>query len=283
MKLDLITPSYAPDFDRCKVLCESVETYVTGIENHFLVVDRQDKELFSQLESKRCSVIVKEDIVPSWLHRLPGSRKWWLSGRTIPVRGWILQQIVKLSVAEWSQADVFMFADSDVFFVRPFDARSTVVNDRVRLFRAPKKAEDYQDRRHNNWDRLAGNLFSLSGDGHCNSDYISQLNTWRRDALLQLLERIQQYTGKPWKQALCNKWDLSEYVLYGVFVDQVLGTSNAGHYLDSSEICNCSWHQNIDGQEALKRFINQTLPDQSAVLVQSNLNVNPDTYSRIFQ
>ena len=196
MKFDLITPSYAPDFDRCKVLCESVETYVTGIENHFLVVDRRDRGLFSQLESKRCSVIVKEEIIPSWLHRLPRSRKWWLSERTIPVRGWILQQIVKLSVAEWSRADVFMFADSDVFFVRPFDARSTVVNDRVRLFRAPKKPEDYQDRRHNNWDHFAGNLLSLSEGKHSNFDYISQLNTWRRDVLLLLLERVEQHTGK---------------------------------------------------------------------------------------
>ncbi len=190
VKFDLITPSYAPDFDRCKVLCESVETYVSGIDNHFLAVDRQDKDLFSQLESKRCSVIVKEDILPSWLHHLPMSRKWWLSERTIPVRGWILQQIVKLSVAEWSRADVFMFADSDMFFVRPFDARSTIVSDRVRFFRSPKKTEDYQDHRHNSWSRFAGNLFSLSGEAHCNFDYISQLNTWRRDVLLQLLERI---------------------------------------------------------------------------------------------
>lgn len=282
MKIDLITPSYAPDFDRCKVLCESIETYVTGIENHFLVVDRQDRELFSPLESTRCSVVVKEEILPSWLHHLPWSRKWWLSERTIPVRGWILQQIVKLSVAEWSQADVFMFADSDVFFVRPFDARSTLKDDRVRLFRTPKKGEDHKDRRHKHWDHHAARLFSLQGNDHCKFDYISQLNTWRRDVLIKLLERIEEGTGMPWKQALCNQLHFSEYVIYGVFVDRVLGTTDAGHYLDWSEICNCSWHQVIDGQQALNRFINRTLPNQSAVLVQSNLNAHPDTYSHMF-
>ena len=68
MKIDLITPSYAPDYDRCRALCESVETYVSGIERHLLIVDYQDLKLFKRLESQRCSVIAKEDILPPWLH-----------------------------------------------------------------------------------------------------------------------------------------------------------------------------------------------------------------------
>ncbi|MDA9981343.1 DUF6492 family protein [Gammaproteobacteria bacterium] len=279
MKIDLITPSYAPDYDRCRALCESMETYVSGIERHLLIVDYQDLKLFKRLESQRCSVIAKEDILPPWLHTLPWSRRWWMSTRTIPLRGWILQQIVKLSAAEWSEADVFMFGDSDAFFIRPFDAASTLLKGNVRLYRGKKKPADYHDRRHNNWDQVAASLFSLQVSRHRDFDYISQMNTWRRDVLIQLLERIEQRTGKPWKQALCNTWDFSEYVLYGVFADHVLGVEHCGHYIDQNEVCNCSWHHDIENEVTVKNFITCTPENQPAVLVQSNLGIRPQDYT----
>jgi hypothetical protein len=67
---------------------------------------------------------VVEDIVPCWIRRVPGVRRLWFSFRTLPIRNWILQQIVKLSVAKVVPAEVLFFVDSDVFFCAPFNPQA---------------------------------------------------------------------------------------------------------------------------------------------------------------
>jgi Family of unknown function (DUF6492) len=65
-----------------------------------------------------------EDAIWPWLMRIPGLHRFCFSWRTRPVRNRILQQIVKLSVPAVLSQDVLMFADSDMFFIAPFDPRS---------------------------------------------------------------------------------------------------------------------------------------------------------------
>ena len=280
-KIAIVTPSYAPDFERCRVLCDSLQRFVTGHSEHVIVIDRQDQELFSQLAGPHTRLLLKEDMLPGWLRKLPFSRKWWLNLRGLPVRGWILQQIVKLSVAEAIDADLFMFADSDVAFLRPFQV-SEVINDagQVRLYSAPLKPEDVNEPRHCAWYRHAGKVFDLSGDAYRTNDYISQLVTWRRDTLQKLTDRIAEQGGRRWQAVLANTLDFSEYVLYGVFAEHVLGDAS-GHYVTQNELCYCSWHHRIESREDLFAFLRGIPENYPAVLVQSNLGVSPTDYAQV--
>ena len=280
-KTTIVTPSYAPDFERCRTLCASLQRFVSGHAEHVIIVDRQDQALFSQLTGPQTRLLLKEDLLPGWLRKLPFGRKWWLNLRGLPVRGWILQQIVKLSVAEAIDADLYLFADSDVAFIRPFQV-SSIMNEagQVRLFGAPRKPEDLTEPRHCAWYRHAGKTFGLTGESYQKNDYISQLVAWRRDTLQKLTDRIADRGGRCWQAVLANTLDFSEYVLYGVFAEHVLGDAS-GHFLEESELCYCSWHHRIENREDLLAFL-QDIPERySAVLVQSNLGVSPADYAQV--
>jgi hypothetical protein len=270
----MITPSFAPDFQRCKLLVESVRDFVTSIEDHVLLVDRRDVPLFRELAGPKTRLIEVESILPRWVMRLPGARRWWLSLKTWPIRNWILQQVVKLGVAEHLDADVYMFVDSDVTMIRPFDASEMIQPDgNVRLFRVPGAA---QFESHARWHRTAAKLLGLPSTDYFGSNYIGNLITWRRDHLLSLYERIQQVTSRPWAEAVCSSLHLSEYILYGVFVEHLL--NGRGHFYTDHAHCHISWDYDISTPKGLQHFFDETRPDHVAVMVSSKAGLPVSAY-----
>src|SRR5207237_8636901 len=84
---------------------------------------RRDVPLFQPLVNSRTELVVVDDIVPGWVVRIPGIRKFWFSFRTRPLKNWILQQLVKLSMPSTITEDVMLYTDSDVFFCQSYDPR----------------------------------------------------------------------------------------------------------------------------------------------------------------
>ena len=37
----IVTASYAPDFERCRLLCETIDRHVTGVSHHYILVEQQ--------------------------------------------------------------------------------------------------------------------------------------------------------------------------------------------------------------------------------------------------
>jgi hypothetical protein len=256
-----ITPSYAPDFQRCKLLCWSIKQFVTQPVKHYIVVDRRDLALFQQLADEHTIILAKEDILPRWIKRLPfvGKKNIWLnvkgyrSGNWL-LRGWLIQQIVKLSAAKYSTEDVLVFVDSDVAFIDAFDPQ-TLVNPsgQVRLFRVPHP-DDPEEEFGRRWKRIANQLLSLPIDNQYEDFYVSQIVTWRRDKLMHLYQQVEQTYPEGWIEAIAQVNDLSEYVLYGVFATYVLG-ERSGHYDDyHQKICWCHWEETPMSQEELRGF-----------------------------
>ncbi len=280
MEVSLITPSYAPDFERCKLLCQSIDRYVCDYRKHVIIVDKADYNLFKTLKNDKTDIIIKESILPSWLIKIPFSKKWWLNLKGLPVRGWILQQIVKLSVHEFVDSDAYIFADSDVTFIRPFKASSIIKEDKVRLCSMPRKTDDYTDKRKQAWHEHAAQLSGLQNTGQLTQDYISQLVCWRRDTLQKLTQQIEKHSKKPWKQVLTNTLDFSEYILYGIFAEHVMA-EESGHFKDEHELCYCSWHQPISDIDELSHFLANIPQNYNSVLIQSNLDIDTDDYKNL--
>jgi hypothetical protein len=269
LPLALVTTSFRRDLDRCRLLCASVDRFVDAAIPHYLLIDARDVPLFDPLRSNRRRIIAVERMLPWWLRRVPRSKRWWFSFRTLPVRNWILQQLVKLSVVDHVDADAYVFVDSDVTFVRPFAAGDVVRADgSVRLFRVP---ESGQQPRHLNWHAAAARLLGLPPRRYFGSDYIGNLITWRRDVLRQLHARLAGGRWGGWRPRLCNTLDFSEYILYGVFTEFVLGQA-AGHWFDADDLCHCSWHYTLETQPQIDAFVDKLRPRHVAVLIQSNLD-----------
>ncbi len=264
LRFAIITPSYYVDFEACRWLCETVERYVPKEVTHYLIVDRADRALFAPLASSRTRLVFKEDVLRGRLWQVPFARRWWVGAKHLPARGWIVQQVTKLFVSEVADEDVFVFVDSGCFFVRPFDPRIMVQDDRVRLFRESGKY--FQNDFVRRWHGIAAKLLGVKTVPDYDVGYVTQLITWRRDNLVRLHEHLERVSGRPAFDSLIRQFTLSEYYLYGMYCDLILG-DRSRHYHTSVMSSLCHWDMNTLTGEDLKQMRASLQPEHVLVLV----------------
>lgn len=274
--LAIVTCSYRPDLERCQTLCASVQKYVDPEIEHVLIVPRRDRRVFEPLANERTRIVTVESILPIKAMQLPFQRRWWLTVCSPPVRGWILQQLTKLSAVEAVDTQAIMFADSDLVFIKPFTADRVWKDGNLRLHRVPGPPPKPT---HQRWHRDSGRLMALAPSQWYGSDYIGQLITWRCETIRGMLDHITKTTRRHWAKKMANMLQLSEYILYGIYVEHVL--KGKGHYYEEEDLCHCSWHYDVKTVEDLERFLKKISPQQFAVLVQSNLGIEPDAYAHM--
>jgi hypothetical protein len=259
-----ITPSYAPDFQRCKLLCWSIKKFVSFPVKHYIVVDKKDLNLFQQLADSNTKILTKEEVLPSWIKRIPffdKKKNIWLnlkgykSGNVL-LRGWLIQQIVKLAAAQYVEQEVLIFVDSDVAFIDFFDIHTLINKDKVRLFRV-EFSTDMDDELGRKWKNTAKKLLGLPFQNSYYDYYVAQIVTWRRDNLIQLYKLIEENFEQDWLEVISGVKDLSEYILYGIFASYVM-RENSGHYDDHlQKNCWCYWEDSPMSDEKLKELFHE--------------------------
>lgn len=226
----IITPSYSKDFECCRLLVRSTRKYVDSNIKHYLIVPKRDYELFKELSSEQVIILFQDDFMPAWMHSLFFTSSWWFSWKTFPVRGWIRQQIVKLSAAHACKEDYLLFMDSDCFFLKPFEAEKLLDEQgRAPLFREEIREID----RYRAWYQGAQNILGIEQPVAYNINYVGPFIIWSRDRLQGLLERIEQVNRRSWQEVICRQVEFSEYTLYGAYVEY-LCPENSSHYFDST-------------------------------------------------
>lgn len=271
----LVTPSFANDFARCQLLVESVRRYARGPFRHYLLVDERDAALFATLAGTGTVVMTAESLLPDWLRRPADGDNYWLIRGQTRLPNWFTQQIVKLSFARTAAEPVILFVDSDVAFVRPFDAAPFFRGDSLRMFRVP----DFQNAGHDAWHRFAFERLGLSGfhPGLPRPNYISNLISWRTDHVGALCRRLESVAGRPWTEVLATPHQFSEYILYGTFVEQVLGGERvAGHYYDARPLCHEYWLDQPLDRVGLAQFLRGLTPDHLAVMISARAGIDLD-------
>jgi hypothetical protein len=272
MRLALITPSYAPDLERCRLLVESVERCLPGTVRQYIVVDRRDLALFSPLRSARIELRLVEDLLPWWILRIPTVRRWWLSLQTRPIRSWILQQLVKLSISDHVDADVLVFCDSDVTFLRPFDGSCFFDGDRVALLRV-----GYQSDLVDRWIATSRQILGVEAVVPP-ATYVSNLITWRCDTVRRMRDHIEAVGGRHWIRAVCRHWHFSEYMLYGVYAEHVLGLQRSGHFVFDLPLIKPSWGEALRTRGDLRRFFEELTDANLGVMIHSKDGVPTEYY-----
>lgn len=226
----LVTPSYAPDFERCRLLCSTRAKFLPEDVSHYVIVDRRDLPLFRQLKIYGIQLIAVEDILPWWIQRIPFSKQGWFSFKGLPIRNWIIQQIIKLSAAQFIDDEIIGYVDSDVAFIRPIDPHQLVFGRNVRLYREPNSIpRDWLS--HRRWYESACKLLGIPPTEYPAPNYIGDLVTWRRSNLIKLSDYLTDRHGKPFLEILASCLHFSEYILYGLFVEHIL-KDDSGHYFD---------------------------------------------------
>jgi len=290
----IATPSYAGDIERCRLLCASIDRFVTGHAAHYLLVEDRDVALFKGLEGPRRRVIAESDLLPSWLKSRPdplslGRRRVWTGARALlkgiaPLRGWHAQQLRKFALPLGMDEDVVLFADSDMFFLRPFDLASLANGEATRLYRKPDGIAAVGMPNHAVWCANAASLLGLSAPSLPSPDYINNLVSWRRDNVRALVAHIERISGRDWVSAIASQRRFSEYMIYGYFVERVLGLGPAGHWGDERELCKVYWFEaDAGGIDSLGSFEEVMEPWQVAVGVQSFIEGPVERIKALFE
>lgn len=276
-----ITPSYAPDFQRCKLLCWSIKKFISVPVKHYIVVDQKDRALFQELADQNTIILTKEDILPNWIKRIPffDKKNFWLNLKgyrtgSFLVRGWLVQQIIKLAAAQYAAEEVLIFVDSDVAFIDTFEIDSLIRDDKVRLFRVAHQ-NDMDNKEGKNWKDTTKKLLGLPLENQYYDFYISQIVTWRRSNLLELYQLIEKNFNRDWLETISTVTNLSEYVLYGIFASYILG-DKAGHYDDHlQKICWCYWENRPMSDTELQTFFQEARSSEhKAVMISAKSSMD---------
>ena len=262
----LLTPSFSRDFDRCRLLVESCERYLAPSVKHYLIIDERDAKLFRSLRSTRTELVLKQDVLPAFLHQVPFRPKWWWRWSGRPVRGWMVQQIVKLSADQFAPQDAYIFADSDTFFVRPWDPASWIRDGRVPMFREIGPA--LRGPMTTSWFEATSSLLGVGFPEPYQTNYVTSLAVWRRDNLQRLHRALEVGHGGPWQEALCPLRTVSEYTLYGLFCDAVLGDEASQYHTDVVPTLNY-WPDVALDERSLAAWSQGLLPQHVMAMVSS--------------
>lgn len=275
--LAIVTCSYGPDYHRCERLCRSVDRWVDSDIKHILIVPERDKPLFDKLASDRREVRTVQETVPGRYRQLPGLKKWWIDPQGWPVRGWVMQQVTKLSANYATDAEYLLFADSDIQFIRPLNLDDVLVDGKLRLHRVPGTKSTGE---HLEWHKQACSLLGLE-PRYSGSDYIGQLITWRNSELSAMQRYMEKVNKRPWYISVGRSFKVSEYILYGNFVDVIRQERLNGHFYTADDLCHCCWFR--DEAEALRAPDTQIAKQAIAVLIQSNLGLNAAEEAELIQ
>jgi hypothetical protein len=268
-RMAVITPSFAPDFELCVALNRSVLDNAPDTVQHHIIVPRSDLKLFGRLAGPRTHIRCEADLLPRTFVPVPFSNITINLGRPFPpVRGWILQQVVKLAVVAASEDDVVLVVDSDVEFVRPFTAEMFVRDGNVRFYRKPNQIDNRLPR-HMAWHRVARVLLGLPPVEPPFTDYIpSSLVAWDPIIVRRMLARVTATTRRPWPTAIAGQLHFSEWTLYGVFVDDVSGAP-ANSFASDAPLCLCYWEPSPLNLDRAADFIRGIRPTDVAAMIQS--------------
>lgn len=279
----IVTASWRGDFDRCRLLCESIDRRVSGQTRHLILVEGRDAKLFKPLAGRNREIVDERDVLPAWLRAFPdpthwGRRRVWLSPFGPPLRGWHVQQLRRIVVGTLIGEDVMVSVDSDVVFLKPFDVGAFADGSgRVRFFHRPQALRGMEGAslaEHRAWSRRAGALLGIEAPAETETGYIATLIAWRTASVRAMAERIEAVSGRSLVAALASSRVLSECVIYGRFVDEVEKRPDL-HHPSEEALCHIYWRGAAMDAQALSGFAAALQPHQVAAGIQSFTGTDP--------
>ena len=265
-RMSVVTKSFAPDFELCADLHQSVLDYSPESVHHHIVVPERDLKLFCRLAGPRTHIRCETDFLPRWFAPVPFTNVTLNLHQPFPaVRGWILQQVIKLAAVAASEDDVVLVANSDVEFVRPFTAETFVRNNVVRFYRKPRAINE-QLPRHLVWHRAARILLGLPPAEAPYADYISAMLACDPAVVRRMLARLTAVSGRPWATAITRQLHFSEWTLYGVFVDGVIGAP-ANSFASDDPLCLAYWDETPLNRDSAVDFLRGVRPSDVAAMI----------------
>jgi Family of unknown function (DUF6492) len=282
MTLAVITPSYRNDWPLFVDLHQSVLRNTPESVKHYVIVPNADVQLFSQAAGPRCIIIPEETLYPRHYRPAPAANRILhllpripLSARVAalnikrpfhPVRGWVMQQALKMEACRRIAADITLMLDSDVVLIRPVTQATLSNEGRPRLYRLPGAVGVHLPQ-HMQWHVVSRKLLGLPPPDLPAPDYVSSFTVWDPYILRALLARIELVTSEHWMDAVTAQRNFSEWTIYGVFADELM-KDRIGSAAESS-LCHSYWGVIPLNAASAEEFVAGTGQNDVAILIQS--------------
>ncbi|MGP0221235.1 DUF6492 family protein [Paenarthrobacter sp. NCHU4564] len=269
--LSVVTPSYLPDLELCVDLNRSVlELTAPGVVHH-IIVPAQDLPAFRKLQGPRTEVHDAREFLPRSFIKTPGVNVWVNGARPWPpVRGWITQQILKLSAVSVLHVDGALLLDSDSVLIRETNLDTFRHNGSIALYRKPGGVDKTLPG-HRLWHASARRLLGLEPppDGDLD-DYICWPCLWEPRLVRDMLRHIQEVKGRLWSTAVGAELHFSEMMLYGLYVDEVAAGPGA-HVSEMQGIVH-SEEKRLT-QADIERLLRRAPPDKNVVMLSAKAGI----------
>ena len=282
MTIAVVTPSYRNDWPIFLDLHESVLRYTDDSVTHHVIVPDSDTWLFSQAAGPRCIIIPESTLYPahfrplplvnqvlSILPRIPAHARIAavnLRRPFHPIRGWIMQQALKMEACRRIDDEILLIIDSDVVLMRAVTA-STLSRGGFPHFYRRHGAVDVHLPQHVRWHAVSRDLLGLPAGQLPAPDYVSSFTVWDPRVVRALVARVERVTGRHWMDAIVAQPTFSEWTLYGVFVEELM--TEAANSATESSLCHSYWDPAPLTTQRAAEFMARMPSDDVAVLIQS--------------
>ncbi|GLW08796.1 hypothetical protein Misp01_39260 [Microtetraspora sp. NBRC 13810] len=274
-ELAVITPTHGPDAELFAELHRSVLEHTSDDTVHHVIISPVWRKVFQRYAGPRCRVWTYPELLPGSYLRL-GPRGPWVDARRPwpPVRGWVMQQTLKLALTARMDADAVLIADSDVVLVRPVRMERFMSGGRPRLFREPKGVTPDMDR-HVLWHRVSRDMLGLPpAPPPPLTDYVTPLNFWDPAVARALQDKVAEIAGRPWLDAFNARLHISEFMLYGVFADEVLPA--AERPASDNTLSHNNWQRSPLSTEEAVAFAERLGPGAIAMMISAKSRTGPE-------
>jgi hypothetical protein len=315
--LAVITPCFRGDAELFEYLHRSVLEFTSADTVHHVLVPLRDVGMFRQYEGPRCRVWIRSEILPPRYLRIPFSDVYVnVFNPYPPLRGWVMQQTAKIAATAASEADAVVIIDSDAVLVRPINAdrfrtvmsadsaekstssvmsadsaekstssvmsadsaeKSTSSGGRLNLYRIENGVRADMTR-HVIWHQVSRRLLGLpDAPPPPLPDYVTPMSVWDPAIARAMLARVAEVTGKSWMDAFNGERHISEFMLYGVFLEEFL-TPTDRPAADDSIVYNYYSRVPLDHDSAAT-FVD-SLPDRAVAMMISAKSGTSDEIRR---
>ena len=266
----------ANDLPLFAMLADSVDRHAQDGIRHHVVVPAADLPEFRRFAGPNRDIIAQEDLLPVRLWKLPGAlrhlapisegfrRPIYLTSDRHLVRGWMLQQLLKLNFARASGDAAVMHVDSDVCFFRDITHGDAFAGDRTRFFRVTGNT---RNPKHRAWTDTAARFLGIDPPSGPGAHFVENCVLWDSGVVRALIDRIEAVAGHPLSQVVFGADTMSEYYVYGLFADH-LAPDGALHP-QSVSFCLSHWPDETDGPVDLDTLRARLDPGHRAIAIQS--------------
>jgi len=279
--LAVLTPSFRDDASLFADLHASVLANTAPSVVHHVVVPPSDAHLFRQYEGSRCQIWTHRDLLPRYCFSVPRAAGLTLNLRRPwpPVRGWVTQQIMKMAGTAAIEARAVVIMDSDAVLLREMRLDRLLQDGRLWYFRRDR-AVTSRMQRHLTWDKVARRMLGVAGRVAVPApDYVSPIAVWDPAIVRALIEHLADGAGRNWVDVVSGELHVSEFVLYGIFAEHVLGDMPAF----DGPLCH-NYYERVPLSRTQARLFADEMPEQAlGAMISSHSDTPFDVRRDAFQ